>query len=260
VTAASRILTSATSIPEGQFARQLLAGEVIWNYYDIPQYPLEVPDHSTNPDLPARLYLGVENPFLAALRLASWTSREVLADFSVRIDTDWILAPHRGDAARITHLVETQTDSDHTGQCRTWVLATDHATDPLHVSLPCNWMYGERTADPLDGYEQYATPNWDGEDAERITPQTLQYARRLLEVMPGTFGPPDIAPSADGSIGLEWVPDSGPLRKLFLDIGPGEEWRAYWNRRNGEFGRHPEKGFTPATQRVLQELFDYLSK
>jgi hypothetical protein len=260
VTVAASFRTSATSIPEGEVARQLLLGEVIWDY-DIPQYPFEVPDHSTSPDLSARSFHAVDNPILAqALCLARSTNREMLTYLFTLAIKDWILTPHHGSVARIPHLVESQTDSDYTTQFCTFVLATDHSSDPLPLSLSSSWPYSERTVDPLDGYEHYATPNWDGEDAEPITPQTLQYARRLLEVMPNRFGPPDIAPSADGSIGLEWVPDTGPLRKLFLDIGPGEEWRAYWTRRNGEFGRLTGKGFGHATQRVLQQFFDDLSK
>jgi hypothetical protein len=116
-------------------------------------------------------------------------------------------------------------------------------------------------SDPVDleGYEQYSEANWDGYDAEPITVETLNYARRLLKIMPNTFGSPDVAPSADGSIGLEWVLESGQLHKLFLDIGPGEEWRAYWNRRNGEFGRLPCTSFSRDTKRILEKLFDYLN-
>jgi hypothetical protein len=120
-------------------------------------------------------------------------------------------------------------------------------------------IFGKPTTDFFKGYEQYNQHNWDGYDAEPITPKTLSYARRLLRVMPDTFGPPDIAPSGDGSIGLEWVPDNGSLQKLFLDIGPGEEWRAYWNRRNGEFGRLPGTGFDSKTKQTLQNLFADLS-
>lgn len=110
------------------------------------------------------------------------------------------------------------------------------------------------------GYERYSEANWDGHDAQPITHLTLQYARRLLRVMPDIFGPPDIAPSADGLIGLEWVSDTRPVRKLFLDIGPGEEWCAYWKRCNGEFGSLPGTSFTLNTRRILQELFDDLSR
>lgn len=93
-----------------------------------------------------------------------------------------------------------------------------------------------------------------------VTLQTLEYAPRILRAMPTTFGPADIAPAADGSIALEWVPDyHHKLDKLFLDIGSGEEWSAYWLLRNGEFGRQVGRGYTSDTRRILHKLFDALS-
>ncbi len=114
--------------------------------------------------------------------------------------------------------------------------------------------------DPLASYEMLNERDWDGYGAEPISAETLRYARQLLAVMPETLGPPDIAPGADGSIALEWVHDAGPLHKLFLDIGPGEEWRAYWKRRNDEFGRLPGAGFSSDTMHILLKLFEDLSK
>jgi hypothetical protein len=140
------------------------------------------------------------------------------------------------------------------------VSVDDHATDPTPIVSTLDTLLGKPKANSLEGYEQYSEPNWDGYNAEPITAETLQYARWLLKVIPETLGPPDIAPSADGSIGLEWVPESGSLRKLFLDIGPGQEWRAYWNRRNGEFGRLPGRWLSPITKHTLQKLFNDLSR
>ena len=34
--------------------------------------------------------------------------------------------------------------------------------------------------DPLEGYDQYSKPNWDGFDAEPITSETLNCAREIL--------------------------------------------------------------------------------
>jgi hypothetical protein len=115
--------------------------------------------------------------------------------------------------------------------------------------------------DLLEGYEQYQAANWDGRDAEPITAETLAYAHRLMKIMPTSLGAPDVAPAADGSIALEWIPESKTHRldKLFLDIGPGEEWRAYWKLRNGEFRRSPNVGFSAETRTILKNIFDDLS-
>jgi len=55
----------------------------------------------------------------------------------------------------------------------------------------------------LAGYEAFAAPNWDGYGADPIRADTLAAARHLIRNLPATFGDPDIAPGADGTIGLE---------------------------------------------------------
>jgi hypothetical protein len=147
---------------------------------------------------------------------------------------------------------------------RAWVVVTRKSassTDSSTLRAYLDHTLGHSTADPLASYEKFSQPNWDGYSADPISQQTLNYARRLLGVMPETLGPPDIAPAADGSIALEWIPERhNKLDKLFLDIGPGEEWRAYWMLRDGSFGRLPNKGYTGDTKRVLDKLFEELSK
>ncbi len=87
-----------------------------------------------------------------------------------------------------------------------------------------------RNVDPLAGYERYASANWDGHNADPVTRATLTAARRFLRQLPDTLGAPDIAPGADGTIGLEWSFKDRPLRKLFIDIGPDSVWSGYWRR------------------------------
>ena len=111
----------------------------------------------------------------------------------------------------------------------------------------------------LASYDTFEEPNWDGHDAQPITKETLAYARRIARLLPDTLGAPDIAPSADGSIGLEWVPDHGPLTKLFMDIGPGAQWHAYWQRDNGDIGRVSGAEIQPHTRTILRNLFAELS-
>jgi hypothetical protein len=113
--------------------------------------------------------------------------------------------------------------------------------------------------DPLASYEKYANANWDAEGAEPITSATLLYARLIMGVLPTTLGQPDVAPAADGSIALEWVPEQHhKLDRLFLDIGPGEVWRAYWMLRDGTYGRLPGEGYSNDTRPMLRKLFDEL--
>lgn len=63
-------------------------------------------------------------------------------------------------------------------------------------------------------YETYSLPNWDGDGAEPILPETLRLARAIAALLQK---PPDDAPSADGTVGFEWV---NGRHKIFMDVGP----------------------------------------
>jgi hypothetical protein len=119
-----------------------------------------------------------------------------------------------------------------------------------------NWPINSSTG-LLQGYEAYNAPNWDGYDAEPITPQTLSAARAILRILPeGPFSDlVECSPGADGSIGFEWLMSDGPLRKLFIDIGPGSTWKAYWRLASGETVTIPRKKFSLTTQKELTDLF-----
>ena len=70
--------------------------------------------------------------------------------------------------------------------------------------------------DPLQGYEAYDTPDWDGYGAEPITPQTLSAARAFLRILP-----------------------EGPLSDLVEVLA--------WRRRFRRFGVAHERWTTPQT-------------
>jgi hypothetical protein len=136
---------------------------------------------------------------------------------------------------------------------------TDSTTDIGHLAhglVLCTDCLTE--SDPLNGYEAYAVEDWDGYDARPITPDTLRAARSILKSLPKSFGDPVCSPGADGSIVFEWLKDDGPLRKLFIDIGPGRTWKAYWRLANGETGTIPRKRVTHGTTLDLQNCFDTL--
>jgi hypothetical protein len=113
-------------------------------------------------------------------------------------------------------------------------------------------------SEPLADYDAYGVDNWDGYDALPITAETLHSARSILKSLPKTFGDPVCSPGADGSIVFEWLKDDGPLRKLFIDIGPGRTWKAYWRLANGKTGTIPRKRLTISTIPELQRLFETL--
>jgi hypothetical protein len=115
------------------------------------------------------------------------------------------------------------------------------------------------SADPLAGYERYASPNWDGFGADPIARSTLEAARRFLRLLPSSLGAPDIAPGTDGTIGLEWSFADRRLRKLFIDIGPGNAWSGYWRLASGDRATLPQGQINDETASALTNLFDMLS-
>jgi len=118
----------------------------------------------------------------------------------------------------------------------------------------------ETVIDPLADYERYAAPDWDVYGAEPISAETLRFARKLIAALPNTLGAPDAAPAGDGTVALEWVMDAPhKLDKLFLDIGPGEEWRASWMLRDRTFDRVLGVGVCDQTKLALEQIFDDLS-
>jgi hypothetical protein len=115
-------------------------------------------------------------------------------------------------------------------------------------------------ASSLAGYDRYSVRNWDGDQAEAILPETIAAARSLLQALPSNFGEPDIAPAADGTIGLEWIPETGSLRKLFIDVGPKTVWRAYWKFANGKYGEAHGLISDSDLSDAMKKLFRDLSK
>ena len=110
-------------------------------------------------------------------------------------------------------------------------------------------------------FSRYNKANWDGYGAAPITPETVRAARRFLRMLPTVLGEPEMAPGSDGIIAMEWLFENHhPLRKLFIDVGPGDVWSAYFRRADGKKGTMPEELITANTKTKLETLFAELSK
>lgn len=125
-------------------------------------------------------------------------------------------------------------------------------------TYPAGWE--DARDDPFKGYEKFAQADWDGDGAEPISHATVTWSKMMLAILPSNLGKPDIAPGADGKIGFEWIRDKGELDRLFLDIGPGSQWRAYWLMRDGTTGRLPGDASSADTEKKLIPLFAKLSR
>ena len=83
---------------------------------------------------------------------------------------------------------------------------------------------------PLAGYSDYSVPGWDGDDAIAISPRTLRAAREAIRTLDSKIPDPAAAPSADGTIGLEWWNGDACV---YADFGPNDRIRTYINLGDG---------------------------
>lgn len=102
--------------------------------------------------------------------------------------------------------------------------------------------------DPLAGMDEYAFGNWDGEGALPIEAASVAAARAVLGLLPTGLSEPDIAPGADGTIGLEWrSPYEGALRLTLVEVGPGTKVTAnIWTPDSVETTSWPAPSLIPA--------------
>lgn len=116
--------------------------------------------------------------------------------------------------------------------------------------------------DPFKDYKElYSERNWDGFDADPITPETINAATELFNALPFGWTTPEVAPGVDGVIGFEWLgSDSVFLNadsKVFIDVGPGRIWSAYWRGQlNDRSNLVPQK----MDNRLTADLKEFLGK
>jgi hypothetical protein len=121
------------------------------------------------------------------------------------------------------------------------------ASEATYVDERSHWVEIDRSArgeDPLAGFEEYDFSGWDGERAEPIQAATIRNARRFFDfllTLPREGTAPNVSPGADGTIGFEWRPPSGGLKKLFVEIRPDDTVRAYWVYRDGQMEKRPPR-------------------
>lgn len=97
-------------------------------------------------------------------------------------------------------------------------------------------------------------PGWDGGDAQPVTAEVVEEATRLVSQLLSQWMPlPDIAPSPDGSIGMEWWNANA---RVFVDVCPEGLTRIYYNPG---IGNHYEEETTSwgqgqLTTRIVTQL------
>ncbi len=67
-----------------------------------------------------------------------------------------------------------------------------------------------------DAAEEANEPNWDGEHARAVSPETLAVALDLVELLPAARVNPSVSADPDGEISFEWY--EGPNQQLMVSV------------------------------------------
>ena len=102
--------------------------------------------------------------------------------------------------------------------------------------------------------------DWDCEGASAVEEATFEAAKDLLNDLRDLgLSAPDIIPSADGALCMEWIWTTRSAHKIFIDIGPGTNLLVFY-RRNYETGeRHFESYDAEAKLRIFS-VFDHVTE
>jgi hypothetical protein len=240
-------------LPSGY--RPVVDGNITWDFSAHKLRYVEVYDLLMAPsrNVQLRTDMVVNDPGTAA---AAPNNAIVFFGYSVASSPDQTLNPYFIQPQKHAALINFTNAQMPNTYVKMWNYEADVATG---IDIIAYLNETSAAVDPLEGYDQYDRPNWDGFDAEPITPETLRHARALHASLPVMFSDPHIAPGADGTIGFYWS-DNGAVRSLCIDVGPGAMWRAYWRLRDGRFDRRARSEMDATTPFALEFLFANLSR
>jgi len=111
-------------------------------------------------------------------------------------------------------------------------------------------------ADEFSEFDEYNFRDWDGYDADPITPETVSAARALKRMFLSDVLTPDIAPGADGTIGFEWRTGS-PDRtdRIFIEVGPGDRLNAREIKHDGNVRIYSTTTVRNGGPSLLRQIF-----
>lgn len=90
-------------------------------------------------------------------------------------------------------------------------------------------LFGEKAAafsDIQSLADECSLPNWDGEDAEPISPLAVQTAMDFIRALPDNIPLPEFAPEPDGSISLDWIVSRN--RFFSMSVGTNDRLAYAW--------------------------------
>lgn len=126
--------------------------------------------------------------------------------------------------------------------------AHDHANEPL--SLGWKRLLYDRT---MEIGKRYSGSGWDGYDAEPVGIEAVVRTLRLLYFLPESISPPELIPSPEGEISLEW----NDVHKRIVSVTPRPNliiWAAMTSDQHSQYGKAPISDGWPSS------LLDLLSQ
>lgn len=128
--------------------------------------------------------------------------------------------------------------------------AHDHANEPLSLGWK-RLLYDQA----MVVGKRSSEAGWDGYDAEPITREAVVRTLQLLYLLPESISPPDLIPSPEGEISLEW----NDVRKRIISVTPRPDliiWAAMTSDQHSQYGKAPlSDGWPDSLLDLLSQYF-----
>lgn len=106
-----------------------------------------------------------------------------------------------------------------------------------------------------------SAPDWDGQQACAVSPQTLHQAERVARLfycfVPRDTPPPEVIPEADGEVSLSWTRDKN--RTFSVSIGSHDNLN-YAGQLGGGAAPHDVARFDPQDPSTIQRMASLVSQ
>lgn len=128
--------------------------------------------------------------------------------------------------------------------------AHQHAVEPISLGWK-RLLYDEA----MEIGRQCSTAGWDGYDATAISDEAVVRTLKLIQTLSDTITPPDLVPSPEGEISLEW---HDPQRRI-VTVTPRPDrliWAAMMSDHHTQYGKAPlSEGWPRAVLDILNRYF-----
>ena len=151
---------------------------------------------------------------------------------------------------RLTWLVEPGRSEESDKLRRKLLSAHEHASEPISLGWK-RLLYDEA----MEIRKQCSAADWDGYDAAPISVEAAARTLKLIRTLPDTIAPPDLVPSPEGEISLEWQ----DVQRRMVSVTPRPDrliWAAMMSDQHTQYGKAPlSEGWPKAVLDILDRYF-----